>query len=56
MPRPRDPAREELLASEARYRTLFDYAPSGLLIANAESYYLDANVSICRMLGIRAKS
>ena len=44
-------AEEELLASEARYRTLFEYAPNGLLIANAESYYLDANASMCRMLG-----
>jgi PAS domain S-box-containing protein len=47
----RSRAEEELLASEARYRTLFEYAPNGLLIANAESYYLDANASMCRMLG-----
>ena len=47
----RSRAEEELVASEARYRTLFEYAPNGLLIANAESYYLDANASICRMLG-----
>lgn len=32
-------------------RTLFDYAPDGILIANADGYYLDANPSICRMLG-----
>jgi PAS domain S-box-containing protein len=38
-------------ASEARYRTLFEYAPDGILIADAESNYLDANASICRMLG-----
>jgi len=38
-------------ASEARYRALFDYAPDGLLIADANSFYLDANSSICRMLG-----
>ena len=37
--------------SEARYRTLFDYAPDGILIADPESYYLDANASVCRMLG-----
>ena len=37
--------------SEARYRTLFEYAPDGIVIANPESYYLDANASICRMLG-----
>ena len=38
-------------ASEARYRTLFDYAPDGILIADRESYYIDANPSMCRMLG-----
>ena len=37
--------------TEARYRTLFDYAPDGILIADPRSYYLDANASICRMLG-----
>jgi PAS domain S-box-containing protein len=38
-------------AAEARYRALFEYAPDGILIADAESYYLDANPSICNMLG-----
>jgi PAS domain S-box-containing protein len=38
-------------ASETRYRALFDYAPDGIVIADSESYYLDANASICRMLG-----
>jgi PAS domain S-box-containing protein len=37
--------------SEKRYRALFDYAPDGIVIADGESYYLDANASICRMLG-----
>ena len=37
--------------SEGRYRTLFEYAPDGILIADAKSNYLDANPSICRMLG-----
>ena len=37
--------------SESRYRTLFDYAPDGIVIADANSFYLDANPSICRMLG-----
>ncbi|MEJ7604213.1 MAG: PAS domain S-box protein [Kofleriaceae bacterium] len=32
-------------------RTLFDYVPDGILIADQESYYLDANESMCRMLG-----
>ncbi len=36
---------------EARYRTLFDYAPDGIVIADPESYYLDVNSSMCRMLG-----
>jgi PAS domain S-box-containing protein len=39
------------LSSEARYRTLFDYAPDGIVIANSQSVYLDANPSLCRMLG-----
>jgi PAS domain S-box-containing protein len=37
--------------SEARYRALFDYAPDGIVIADPNSYYLDANASACRMLG-----
>ena len=39
--------------SEGRYRALFDYAPDGILIADREGRYLDANASICRMLGYR---
>jgi PAS domain S-box-containing protein len=46
---------EERQASEARYRTLFEYAPDGIVIANSESFYIDANVSICRMLGYTHK-
>ena len=37
--------------SEDRYRTLFEHAPDGIVIANPESYYIDANASMCRMLG-----
>jgi two-component system cell cycle sensor histidine kinase/response regulator CckA len=37
---------------EGRYRALFEYAPDGILIADANSYYLDANPSMCRMLGM----
>ena len=40
-----------LIASEARYRALFEYAPDGILIADSGSTYLDANASFCRMLG-----
>jgi PAS domain S-box-containing protein len=38
-------------ADEQRYRMLFDRAPVGILFADAESYYIDANECICRMLG-----
>jgi PAS domain S-box-containing protein len=37
--------------SEARYRSLFEHAPDGIVIADPEGTYLDANASICRMLG-----
>jgi PAS domain-containing protein len=36
---------------EAQYQALFDYAPDGILIADAQSNYLDANLAMCRMLG-----
>ncbi|MFN7978365.1 MAG: PAS domain S-box protein [Vicinamibacterales bacterium] len=38
-------------STEGRYRTLFDYAPDGILIADAEGRHLDANPGICRILG-----
>lgn len=44
-------AEEARRASEARYRALFENAPDGIVIANSESHYIDANASICRMLG-----
>jgi diguanylate cyclase (GGDEF)-like protein/PAS domain S-box-containing protein len=37
--------------AETPYQTLFEQAPLGILIANTESYYLDANPTMCRMLG-----
>ncbi|MBF0278058.1 MAG: PAS domain S-box protein [SAR324 cluster bacterium] len=37
--------------SESRYKSLFEFSPDGILIADTESYYLDANKSICQMLG-----
>lgn len=40
-----------LQASEARYHTLFQYAQVGIVLADAESVYIDANESACRMLG-----
>jgi PAS domain S-box-containing protein len=44
-------AEEARRASEGRYRTLFDYAPDGILIADPASRYIDANASMCQMLG-----
>jgi PAS domain S-box-containing protein len=41
--------------TEERYRTLFECAPDGIIIANPDSYYLDANASMCRMLGYTHK-
>ncbi len=38
-------------ASEGRYRTLFECAPDGILIADGQSNYLDANPSALRMFG-----
>jgi PAS domain S-box-containing protein len=40
-----------LRASEDRYRSLFDAAPDGILIADGDSNYIDANPSMCQMLG-----
>lgn len=45
-----DPASSQT-ATETYYRTLFDHAPDGMLIADRDSRYLDANPSMCRMLG-----
>jgi PAS domain S-box-containing protein len=37
--------------SDARYRTLYECAPYGIVIADADGCYLDVNGSICAMLG-----
>ncbi|MEO5859588.1 MAG: PAS domain S-box protein, partial [Pyrinomonadaceae bacterium] len=42
---------KEARDSEARCRTLFDYSPDGIIITDTQGYYLDANESICRLLG-----
>lgn len=47
----RQQAEAARIASEARYRALFEYAPDGILLGDPESIYLDANPSMCRMLG-----
>ncbi|CAN5305216.1 hypothetical protein BH11PSE11_BH11PSE11_11530 [soil metagenome] len=45
------PCEPQLQLAEANYRMLFEYAPDGILIANARSYYIDANAHMCGMLG-----
>lgn len=51
-PRHPEPTLEAALeVCEARCRTLFEYAQVGILYADTQSYYIDANESICRMLG-----
>lgn len=47
----RQQAETALRTSEGRYRTLFECAADGIVIADQEGYYLDANASICAMLG-----
>ena len=42
---------QTLRASDQRYLALFEYAPDGILIADCQSFYIDANPSMCRMLG-----
>ncbi len=41
----------EKRASEARYRTLFEYAPNGILISDRQGVYQNANATMCQMLG-----
>ena len=40
-----------LRESEARYRSLFDHAPDGLIVISAEGAYIDVNARACAMLG-----
>lgn len=47
----RKQAEAALVVSESRYRALFEYAPDGILIADWVSQCLDANTSLCQMLG-----
>jgi PAS domain S-box-containing protein len=49
--RQRKSAEEALRNSDNRYRTLFEYAPDGIVIADRTSHYVDVNPAICRMLG-----
>jgi PAS domain S-box-containing protein len=43
--------RRTFIEGEARYRTLFEYSPYGILIADEKSNYIDANDKMCQMLG-----
>jgi len=43
-------AEEARRAVEARYRTLFEYAPDGIVIADPAGRYLEVNARLCRML------
>lgn len=42
---------DALQKRESLYHSLFEYVPDGILVANQESYYLDANPMMCKMLG-----
>ncbi len=44
-------AEEVSLASEARYRTLFEHAPDGILVVDSHCRLLEGNAGICRLLG-----
>lgn len=49
--RDRQRAEEGQRERESHYRALFNYVPDGILIADEESRYKDANASMCSMLG-----
>jgi PAS domain S-box-containing protein len=44
-------AEEAVRRSEARFRAVFDQAPSGIALVDKQLVYLDANVALCRLLG-----
>src|SRR5208282_532391 len=41
----------ELRASEEGYRALFEKAPDGIVVMDRDFAYIDANPSLCAMLG-----
>ena len=47
----RKAAEAALAVNEAKYRTLFECAPDGILICDLQANFLDANTRICQMLG-----
>lgn len=42
---------EALTMSERRFRTLFEYAPDGIVSTNSAAVFVDVNETMCRMLG-----
>jgi PAS domain S-box-containing protein len=44
-------SKEARLESQRRYQVLFESAADGILIADVNGNYIDANPSVCRMLG-----
>src|SRR5581483_5995999 len=46
-----DRAESAFLNSEARYQKLFQYSQEGIVLADEQKRYVDANPSICQMLG-----
>lgn len=42
---------EALKTSEQRFRTLFEYAPDGIVSTNSAAVFVDVNDTMCRMLG-----
>ena len=44
-------AEEEMRLSDARFKAIFEQAPSGILLVSADLIYLEANPAVCRALG-----
>src|SRR5690349_12697430 len=50
-PPERDGAEERLRQSEARFRSVFDHAPMGILLLDGQACIVEANQALLRMLG-----
>lgn len=44
-------AEDAMRQSEAKFRAIFDQAPTGILLLSKDLLYLEANPAMCRMLG-----
>ncbi|MDP8210012.1 MAG: transporter substrate-binding domain-containing protein [Candidatus Stygibacter australis] len=44
-------ARKKLIASEKKFRSYVDKAPTGIFVSDEEGYYLDVNSAACRITG-----